>query len=200
MIRVKEIIIVEGKYDKVKLSSLIDGVILTTEGFGIFKDKAMLRTLRRLAEERGLVILTDSDRAGFKIRHYLSGAVAPRYVRHAYIPDRYGKEKRKQKPSAEGKLGVEGMPAEILLDALAKAGVRLDESGAEHARRQITKQDFYEDGLAGGDNSYQRRRQLCAYFDLPERLSANALIEVLNISCGYDGYKQALAELDMKKT
>jgi ribonuclease M5 len=135
LIHVKEAVIVEGKYDKIKLSSLIDGLILPTNGFRIFKDPEKMALIRSLADTRGLLILTDSDSAGFLIRNYLSGCIAPEKIRHAYIPDILGKEKRKDKPSKEGKLGVEGVPISILKEALLRAGVSVDEKTPQQSRR-----------------------------------------------------------------
>jgi len=195
MVRVKEAIIVEGKYDKIRLSSLVDGLILTTDGFGIFKDKDKVRLLRSLAESRGLLILTDSDSAGFLIRGHLAGAIDSRHIRHVYIPDVPGKERRKDKPSAEGKRGVEGMETAALLEALHRAGVDVEQTG-EGARpvsgRGITKLDLYEDGLSGQADSARRRGQLLRWLRLPERLSANALWRVLDAMMTYEQYREAL--------
>ena len=154
MIRIKEAIIVEGKYDKIKLSSLVDGLIIETGGFRIFKDPEKMALLRRLAATRGLLILTDSDGAGFVIRRYLSGSIPAGQIRHAYIPDRYGKEKRKEKPGKEGKLGVEGIDAEELRQVLRRAGVCCEESGEPDnvtaPSEPITRADLFTLGLSGG--------------------------------------------------
>lgn len=190
MLRIKEAIVVEGRYDKNTLSQLVDTVILETSGFAIFKDDERLALLRRLAEKQGLIVLTDSDGAGFVIRNYLKGAVDPSLVRHAYIPDRIGKEKRKRAPGKEGKLGVEGMPPEVLVEALRNAGATFLE-GEEHAtelpRRLITKADLYAAGLSGVPEALERRAALLKQLDLPEHLSPNAMLEVLNALYGYDG-------------
>ncbi len=181
MIRVKEAIIVEGKYDKIKLSNFIDGLIITTEGFGIFKDKEKQRLIRHLAETRGILVLTDSDGAGFVIRNFLKGVVPPDQVRHAYIPDVPGKERRKTTPSKEGTLGVEGLSEEILCQAIAASGAdcRLDEvsfsSGTE-----ITKTDFFEAGLTGCPQAASRRDRLKQRLGLPQKLTPNAMLSVLN--------------------
>ncbi|MCI8359859.1 MAG: DUF4093 domain-containing protein [Clostridiales bacterium] len=282
MIRLKEAVIVEGKYDKIKLAGVIDGLILVTDGFGIFKDKKKMALIRRLAATCGVVILTDSDAAGFRIRSYLNGCLREGKVYQAYIPDILGKERRKEKASSEGKLGVEGVPAPVILEALERAGVtpaavdeRNRESGWPHsgagipdagrqvcgqravdrqigvqravdqlvcgqqacgkqtadqrrrtgvqqacgrqtvdrpacdgpadrgpivdgsaAGRRITKQDFYEDGLTGGTGSKNRRLRLMKRLDLPERLSANALADVLSQILSYAEYKALVAGLD----
>ncbi|MGI5972640.1 MAG: toprim domain-containing protein [Oscillospiraceae bacterium] len=193
MLHIKEAIVVEGRYDKNTLSQLVDGIILETSGFGIFKDEQQLRLLRRIARERGLIVLTDSDGAGFVIRNFLKGAIDPALIKHAYVPDRYGKERRKRQPGKEGKLGVEGMPPQVLEQALRQAGATfLDDPGeGDHPRRQITKGDLFAAGLSGTPDSAARRKELLERLDLPEHLTANALLEALNVFYGYD----ALAEL-----
>ena len=180
MISVKEVIVVEGRYDRNTLSQVFDAVIVETSGFGVFNDREKLALLRRLAEARGLVVLTDSDGAGFVIRNFLKGAIDPALVKQAYIPDIAGRERRKRAPSKEGKLGVEGMKPEVLIEALRRAGATL--GGEEPARRAvgITKATLYELGLSGGPGSAEKRRALLKELDLPEKLSANALLDVLN--------------------
>lgn len=180
MISVKEVIVVEGRYDRNTLSQVFDAVIVETSGFGVFNDREKLALLRRLAEARGLVVLTDSDGAGFVIRNFLKGAIDPALVKQAYIPDIAGRERRKRAPSKEGKLGVEGMKPEMLIEALRRAGATL--GGEEPARRAggITKATLYELGLSGGPGSAEKRRALLKELDLPEKLSANALLDVLN--------------------
>ena len=180
MISVKEVIVVEGRYDRNTLSQVFDAVIVETSGFGVFNDREKLALLRRLAEARGLVVLTDSDGAGFVIRNFLQGAIDPALVKQAYIPDIAGRERRKRAPSKEGKLGVEGMKPEVLIEALRRAGATL--GGEEPARRAggITKATLYELGLSGGPGSAEKRRALLKELDLPEKLSANALLDVLN--------------------
>lgn len=180
MISVKEVIVVEGRYDKNTLSQVFDAVIVETSGFGLFKDGEKLALLRRLAEKRGLVVLTDSDGAGFVIRNYIKGAIDPALVKMAYIPDMPGKERRKSSPSKEGKLGVEGMSAEVLIAALRRAGATLGGETATHRTGGITKATLYELGLSGRPDSAARRRELLKKLDLPEKLGANALLDVLN--------------------
>ena len=179
MIRIREAIIVEGRYDKNTLAQVVDAPILETSGFGIFHDSQRLALLRRLAETRGIIVLTDSDGAGFVIRNYLRGAIDPAQVKHAYIPDVAGKERRKRTASKEGKLGVEGMRPEVLLEALRRAGATIDEESAVKGN-SITKADLYDLGLIGPD-SVEKRKALCKRLELPEHLSANALVEVLNL-------------------
>ena len=188
MLRIREAIVVEGRYDKNALSQVVDAVILETSGFGIFRNEEKLALFRRLAEKQGLIILTDSDGAGFLIRNHLKGAIDPALVKHAYIPDGYGKERRKRRPGKEGKLGVEGMPPEILERVLRQAGATfLDETGAEpEPRRKITKGDLYAAGLSGSPDAGEKRKALLRRLDLPEHLTANGLLEVLNVLYGYD--------------
>ena len=177
MIKVGPVILVEGKYDKIKLSQIFDATILTTDGFGIFKQKDKLALLRRLAETRGLLIFTDPDGAGFVIRNYLKGAVPKEKLFHAYIPDLYGKEKRKAKGSKEGKLGVEGVPDDVIIRAVEASGAL---QGSVPAKSGITKADLYEMGLSGSAGSTQRRLRLLKELQLPQQLSSNALLDVLN--------------------
>ena len=180
MLKIKEAVIVEGKYDKIRLSNFIDGLIITTEGFGIFKDKEKQRLIRSLAESRGILILTDSDGAGFVIRNYIKGCVDPKLVKHAYIPDIYGKERRKSAPSREGKLGVEGMKPQVLLDALIRAGATFDDEENKKTAPRISKADMYARGLSGREGSAEKRAQLIKQLGLPERLTADGLLDVLN--------------------
>lgn len=182
MIRVKEAIVVEGKYDKIKLSSLVDGLIVEVGGFSLFRDREKLEYLRRLAEKRGLVVLTDSDGAGFLIRGKLAACVPPQRLKHAYIPDILGKEKRKAAPSKEGKLGVEGMELSVLREALERAGATIEgEAPAPRAPgERITKADFFAWGLSGKPDSAARRGELQKQLGLPQRLSANGLLQALN--------------------
>lgn len=180
MIKLKEVVVVEGRYDKNTLSQILEATIIETHGFGIFSDKELLSMLRHLAETRGLVVMTDSDGAGFMIRNHLKGAIDPQYVKHAYIPDVLGKEKRKSSPSREGKLGVEGMTREVILQALSRAGVAFDETENPPESEPITKTDLYELGLSGGSGSAEKRQMLIKQLGLPERLTSNALLEVLN--------------------
>lgn len=178
MIHVAQAIIVEGKYDKIKLSSLLDAVILTTNGFHIFHDAEKMALIRYYAKTTGIIILTDSDTAGFRIRNYLKGAVHDGKLFHVYIPDIYGKERRKLKPSAEGKLGVEGIDKNALLAAFEKVGVLTDE--IPEKTDPITKYDLYELGLSGGADSKSKRKALQKRLHLPDLLSTASLLEVLN--------------------
>lgn len=180
MRRIKEVIVVEGRYDKNTLSQVVDAAILETSGFGIFNDAAKRRLLKTLAETRGLIVLTDSDGAGFLIRNHIRGIVDPKLVKHAYIPDISGKERRKEKASKEGKLGVEGMRPEVLIEALKRAGATFDDSRAEQRPAQITKADLYAKGLSGREGSAEKRRQLLQKLGLPERMSTDAMLDVLN--------------------
>ena len=177
MIHTDRAIVVEGKYDKIKLGGLIDGVILCTGGFRIYKDKEMQQMLRALAKKQGLAVLTDSDAAGFQIRSFLRSICGKENIVDIYIPDLYGKERRKQHPSREGKLGVEGIPEAVLLEALEKAGIGVRE--VQQRADPITKLDLYELGLSGGAQSAVRRAKLMKRLELPEHLSANALVTVL---------------------
>lgn len=180
MIKIKQAIVVEGKYDKNTLRQIVDAPIFTTDGFGIMNNRSQLELLRNIAKKRGLIILTDSDGAGFVIRNYLKGALPKDCVYHAYIPDIYGKERRKAAPGKEGKLGVEGMNPAIIEKALLEAGVEPDESG--HTQSQpICKADLFALGLSGRADSKERRQQLLKQLRLPEHMSPNALLDVLNI-------------------
>jgi len=194
MIKVSEVIVVEGRYDKNTLSQIIDGTIIETRGFGIFSDKEKLSLFRRLAETRGLVVLTDSDGAGFLIRNFIKGAIEPKYVKHAYIPDISGKEKRKSSPSKEGKLGVEGMSPDIIVSALERAGVSIGEGTAENKTPPITKADLYEFGLSGTADSSSKRLAFLKKMQLPSKLSPNAMLDVLNALMTRDEYIKLLDE------
>ena len=180
MVKIKEAIVVEGRYDKNTLSQIVDAPILETSGFGIFKDKQQLALLRRVAENRGLIVFTDSDGAGFVIRNHLKSVIPAKFLKHAYIPDIYGKEKRKATPGKEGKLGVEGMRPQIILDALRKAGATMD-GEALPSQQQLTKQDLMELGLSGGKDSGSLRLKLLKKLDLPQHMSANAMLQALNL-------------------
>ena len=201
MLKIKEAVVVEGRYDKNTLSQLVDTVIIETKGFGIFKDSERLTLLRRLARERGLVVLTDSDGAGFVIRNFLKGAIPPQQVKQAYIPDLFGKERRKRRPGKEGKLGVEGMRPQVLEDALRRAGVTFQDQTAEAQAscRPITKADLFAAGLSGGPDSARRRQILLRRLDLPEHMTANAMLEALNVFCTYEDFQRALADVETGK-
>lgn len=180
MVKIREAIVVEGRYDKNTLSQIVDAPILETSGFGIFKDKQQMALLRRVAEKRGLIVFTDSDGAGFVIRNHLKSAIPGKFLKHAYIPDIPGKEKRKSAPGKEGKLGVEGMSRQIILEALRRAGATIE--GEEvPTGRGITKQDLMELGLSGGPGASARRLALLKKLNLPEHMSANALLQALNL-------------------
>ena len=193
MIKIREAIAVEGRYDKNTLSQIVDAPILETSGFGIFKNKQQLTFLRRVAHERGLIVFTDSDGAGFVIRNHLKSAIEPQYLKHAYIPDIYGKERRKSAPGKEGKLGVEGMTPEVIVDALRKAGATIEGEDAP-VTQQITKQDLMELGLSGGKDSSQKRLALLKKLELPERMSTNAMLQALNLLYDLEELKQMLQE------
>ena len=189
MVKIREAIVVEGRYDKNTLSQIVDAPIFQTDGFGIFRDREKMRLLRRTAEKLGLIVFTDSDGAGFVIRSHIKSAIPEKYLKHAYIPDIPGKEKRKAAPGKEGKLGVEGLPPEILLDALRRAGATIEGEDSP-GNKGITKQDLMERGLSGGDNAGAKRQQLLKKLGLPERMSANAMLQALNLLC-------SLEELDV---
>lgn len=180
MVKIKEAIVVEGRYDKNTLSQIVDAPILETSGFGIFKDKQQMTLLRRVAETRGLIVFTDSDGAGFVIRNHIKSAIPGKYLKHAYIPDIPGKEKRKSAPGKEGKLGVEGMSREIILEALRRGGATIEGEDAP-IPKAITKQDLMELGLSGGKDSAAKRLQLLKKLNLPERMSPNAMLQALNL-------------------
>ena len=183
MRKIKEVIVVEGRYDKNALSQVVNATVITLGGFSVFNDKEKLAFLRRLAEKQGLIVLTDSDGAGFVIRNYLKGALPKELVKQAYIPDIYGKERRKRTPGKEGKLGVEGMKPDVLLAALARAGATFldEENGTGAAGEPITKADLFELGLTGGPDSAAKRQAILRELELPEHLTANGLLEALNL-------------------
>ncbi len=194
MIKIKEAVIVEGKYDKIKLSSIIDAPIITTDGFGIFKDKEKQKIIKSLAEKRGILILTDSDSAGLMIRSFLGGSIKKEYIKHAYIPELLGKEKRKNQSSAEGLLGVEGVSDEIIIQSLERAGVLTENN--EKKKEEITRLDLYEDGFLGTDNCVEKRRVLLSKASLPSKLSTNALVQMLNIFMTKEEYKNLVKEIE----
>ena len=179
---VQEVIVVEGRYDKNRVSQVVNATIIMTSGFSILNNKEKVSMLRRLAEKRGLIIFTDGDSAGFLIRNRIKGMINETNLKHAYIPDIKGHEKRKNKPSKEGKLGVEAMPENIILNALERAGATFVDSKTETvSKKEITKADLFEAGLTGREESAKKRRELNKSLDLPKRLSTNGLLEVLNI-------------------
>ena len=183
MRKIKEVIVVEGRYDKNTLSQIVDATVVTVGGFSVFNDKEKLAFLRRLANERGLIVLTDSDGAGFVIRNHLKGALPKDKVKQAYIPDVMGKERRKRHAGKEGKLGVEGMKPEVLLEALRKAGATFldEETDAPVQKEPLTKADLFELGLTGGADSSEKRQALLKKLGLPSKLTANGLLEALNL-------------------
>lgn len=195
VIKINEAVIVEGKYDKIKLSGILDTIIIETDGFAIFKDKEKQKMIRFLAEKRGLVILTDSDSAGFKIRSFIKGITKCENVKNVYIPDVYGKEKRKTEFSKEGKLGVEGMKAQVIIDGLKKAGVICDENDKKTSR-EITHTDFFEDGISGGENSSRTRKALARELELPERISSSSLLKIINSYMTYEEYKNSIEKIN----
>ena len=180
MVKIREAIVVEGRYDQNTLRQIVDAPVFETRGFGIFKDKEQMALLRAVAEKRGLIVLTDSDGAGFVIRNHIKSAIPGKFLKHAYIPDIPGKEKRKASPGKEGKLGVEGMTRDVILAALKASGATF-EDGTELAPQGITKQDFFELGLSGGADSSRKRLALQKKLKLPEHMSANALLQALNL-------------------
>ena len=216
MLRTDKVIVVEGKYDEIKLSSIIDAPIIKTDGFGIFKDREKQSLLQRLAKKRGLIILTDGDSAGFMIRNFLGNKIPEEFITHVYIPDLYGKEKRKAKPSSEGKLGVEGVPKDVIISAFERAGItelkenseleansefkkrfeteekiKLEErSKSPKTSRQITGLDFYEDGISGKPESKEKRKKLLKALELPEKMSTTSLLKIINLLITYDEYKE----------
>ena len=183
MVKIKEAILVEGRYDANTLHQVVDATIFETAGFGIFKDRQKMDMLRRVAEKRGLIVLTDSDGAGFVIRNHVKSAIPGKYLKHAYIPDVLGKEKRKAAPGKEGKLGVEGMPPAVLEQVLRRAGATvLNEAPGQDTKTvpALTKADLFAAGLTGRPDSAARRLELLKQLELPEHMSANALLNVLN--------------------
>ena len=194
MVKIREAIVVEGRYDKNTLSQIVDATILETSGFGIFKDKQQMKLLRRVAQVRGLIVFTDSDGAGFVIRNHLKSAIPSQYLKHAYIPDVYGKERRKAAPGKEGKLGVEGMTRDVILDALRKAGATIEGESTQRTT-QITKQDLMELGLSGGKDSSAKRLALLKKLDLPEHMSANAMLQALSLLYTLDELKEIISTL-----
>ena len=181
MVKITQAIVVEGRYDKNTLSQVVDAPILETSGFGIMHDQEKLSLLRRVAKTRGLIVFTDSDGAGFVIRNYLKSAIEPRYLLHAYIPDVYGKEKRKAAPGKEGKLGVEGMSPNVIIDCLRRAGATFENGETVERAPEITKTDLFFMGLSGGPDSKAKRQALLKMLEFPEHMSTNAMLQALNL-------------------
>lgn len=194
MIKIKEAIVVEGRYDKNTLSQIVDAPVLETSGFGIFKDKKQLDMLRKVAKKRGLIVFTDPDGAGFVIRNHIKSAIPNAYLKHAYVPDIMGKERRKAAPGKEGKLGVEGMRPEIIIEALRKAGATIEGEDTP-VTQSITKQDLMELGLSGATNSAELRQKLIKKLDLPEHMSTNALLQALNLLYSKDEISHIMNEM-----
>lgn len=198
MIVLQQAVIVEGRYDKIRLHSLIDGLILETNGFRIFKDREKLAFIRAMAHQKGIIILTDSDTAGFRIRRYIQSAIPPqdrKNLYQAYIPEILGKEKRKSQPSKAGTLGVEGMPTQVLVDALKRAGVPISGETEKPREKPVSKADFFQDGLTGSGNSSGFRREIMSRMGLPSYLSANALLDVINSSMSRKEYDDMIAQV-----
>lgn len=198
MIKLDKPVVVEGKYDVIKLSNIIDTLIIKTDGFGIFKDKEKQILLRHLAKEKGIIVLTDSDSAGFLIRKFLNSSIPTDRITNVYIPDIYGKEKRKTEASKEGKLGVEGISEEVIVEAFKKAGVVFEQNNCEKPTgRQITNIDLFEFGLSGGNNSSEKRKALLRSLGLPERMSSSSMIKILNTFVTYDDFVKKVKELNL---
>ena len=198
MVKIREAIVVEGRYDKNTLSQVVDAPILETAGFGIFKDRQQMALLRRVAEKRGLIVFTDSDGAGFVIRNHIKSAIPGKYLKHAYIPDIPGKERRKSAPGREGKLGVEGMTPEVILAALRNAGATI-EGEKTTSSGGITKQDLMALGLSGGSNAGEKRKALLKKLNLPEHMSANAKLQALNLLYTQEELEQMLNESGIER-
>lgn len=185
MLKIKEAVIVEGRYDKIKLSNILDTLIIETNGFGIYKDKKKLAFIRKLANERGIIVLTDSDHSGFQIRRYISSGIDKDKIKHIYIPDIYGKEKRKKEPSKEGKLGVEGMSEQLLLSLFEKADVSAHFVNIENP---VTNFDLYDLGYSGTPDAKEKKKKLLKALDLPEFLSTNSLLSYINSTMKRDAF------------
>ncbi len=193
MLRTEKVIVVEGKYDKIRLENIIDATIIPTDGFGIFKNKELQQLLRSLAATKGLIVLTDSDSAGFMIRSFLAGCIDNNKITNIYIPELFGKEKRKIAPSAEGLLGVEGIPDKIIAKAFASAGIGTTKT--ESPARKVSKSDLYDLGFSGGANSSEKRAKLLEKLSLPKKISANRLPEIINALYTYEEFIDIAKEL-----
>ncbi len=196
MVKIREAIVVEGRYDKNTLCQIVDAPVLETAGFGIFKDKKQMALLRQVAQSRGLIVFTDSDGAGFVIRNHIKSAIPAKFLKHAYIPDIPGKEKRKAAPGKEGKLGVEGMTPEIILEALKRAGATIEGEVGAAAPHQITKQDLMTLGLSGGPDASAKRLRLLKRLDLPEHMSPNAMLQALNLLYSLEELTQIMQTME----
>lgn len=195
MLKIQEAIVVEGRYDKNTLSQIVDAPIFETGGFSIFKNKQQMALLRKAAQKRGLIVFTDSDGAGFLIRNHIKGAIDNRYLKHAYIPDLYGKERRKKCPGKEGKLGVEGMTKAVILEALFRAGATV-QGETKSSAQNISKQDLMELGLSGGPDAANKRLALLKRLDLPEHMSTNAMLQAVDLLLTLQELKQIVTDLE----
>ena len=198
MVKIKEAIVVEGRYDKNTLSQILDATIFETHGFGIFKDKKQMDLLRRVAKTRGLIVFTDADGAGFVIRNHIKSAIDNKYLKHAYTPDIMGKERRKRTAGKEGKLGEEGMRPEIILEALRKAGATIEGEADTPMGEPITKQDFMALGLSGGPGSSEKRLALLKKLGLPEHMTANAMVEALNLLYDRESFMELVSRMEIE--
>ena len=196
MIKIKEAIVVEGRYDKNTLCQIVDAPILETSGFGIFKDKEQMALLRKVAEVRGLIIFTDADGAGFVIRNYIKSAINGKYLKHAYTPDVFGKERRKDKAGKEGKLGVEGMTRDVILESLRRAGATFETGETGNPKQEITKADLMDLGLYG-PNSNDRRLALIKKLGFPEKMSTNAFLQAINLLYTCDELRKIIQTLEI---
>ena len=194
MIKLDRPVIVEGKYDKIRLSGFIDAVIIETDGFRIFSDKEKRAFIRNMAKNKGIIVMTDSDSAGFRIRNFIRNIASDGEVINVYMPDVFGKEKRKAEPSKEGKLGVEGLSEEIITEALTKAGVFHTQTENVN-RRQVTVTDLFEDGFTGSDNSNERKKKLLESLSLPSKMSNSQLLKLINTFMSYEDYKNAVLRI-----
>lgn len=193
MVKIREAIVVEGRYDKNTLSQVVDAPILETAGFGIFKNREQMALLRKVAQKRGLIVFTDADGAGFVIRNHIKSAIPAQYLKHAYTPDIFGKERRKAAPGKEGKLGVEGMKPEVIVDCLRRAGATIDAEASPQSQA-ITKADLMELGLYGPDSS-ARRAALVKKLGFPEKISTNAFLQAVNLLYSLEELRQWAADL-----
>ena len=191
MVKIREAIVVEGRYDKNTLSQIVDAPILETSGFGIFKDKEQMALMRRVAESRGLIVFTDADGAGFVIRNHIKSTIPAKFLKHAYTPDVFGKERRKAKAGKEGKLGVEGMDRAVILESLRRAGATFEEESTDTARPEITKADLMELGLYG-PGSNEKRANLIKRLGFPEKMSTNAFLQAVSLLYSLDELKETL--------
>lgn len=198
MLHLEQAVVVEGKYDKIRLESVVDAVIITTNGFSVLKNKDKLALIRYYAKGKGIIILTDSDSAGFRIRNFLKGAVKNGKITNVYIPDVFGREKRKPVASKEGKLGVEGIDAQTLLDAFERAGICSDNKPPKSMDEIITRIDLYECGLTGGDNSSDKRRELLKRLDMPQLLTTTGMLDILNSMMSRSEFIELVNEINPK--